>query len=61
MMPSGGLRPIQWEEAEKVAKTAKAAFDNGLQAEWFAYFIGGIQDGVRPIEAAYLAAVEWDF
>lgn len=60
-MPSGGQTPIEFEVAEKVSKIAKEAYRHGLQTEWFSFFIGGIKEGQHPVEAANLAAIEWDF
>lgn len=60
-MPSGGLRSIEMNDAEAVTKIAREAAKHGLFVEWIAFFIGGIQDGVEPKEAAHLAAGEWDF
>jgi hypothetical protein len=60
-MPSGGLTPIDMEDAQWCWDRAKeGVVKYGLSAEIFAYFIGGIKAGVEPREAMHLACIEWD-
>ena len=62
-MPSGGATPIKYEDNwEYVEKTFEEACKHGLQYEWLMYFTGGLYyNKMTPSEAAYAAAIEWDF
>lgn len=60
-MPSGGLKPCDEETARLVAGIFRNSVGKyGLMIEWFQFFIGGVLAGVDPVEAAHLAAIEWD-
>ena len=60
-MPSGGQTPISEEDADQVYEVARAAIEHGLLYDWLRYYSGGLAAGQRPVNAAYLAAIEWDF
>lgn len=64
-MPSGG----QQREDEGAVVHVMAFFEkarvNGLEYEWWSYFLGGINENRRKknfniVEQAFLAAEEWD-
>lgn len=63
-MPSGGIDSTlcaDREEAGYVLATIKDAYAYGLQYEFMEWFIGGMRQGMNPIDAAFAAAIEWDF
>jgi hypothetical protein len=62
-MPSGGSTAMPDDaEWEKVIEIYEEAVKHGLQYEWLSFFVGGIvNDKKTPAQAAYDAAIEWDF
>lgn len=61
-MPQGActvLDSVTWTKVREVYDDARK---HGLEYEWLQFFIGGlVNDKLSPIEAAYEAAIEWDF
>jgi hypothetical protein len=63
-VPSGGIDgqlTANRDEAEYVYQVLKDAQVYGLEYEFIEWFIGGLRQGMGPKEAAYAAALEWDF
>lgn len=63
-MPSGGATPLDYrkDDWEYVEKTFREAKEYGLEYEWLMYFAGGLyHNRMTPREAAFAAAIEWDF
>jgi hypothetical protein len=61
-MPSGGGSPLNEEEWVEVRHTYDEACALGLEYEWLRWFAGVlVNEKMTPREAAWAAAIEWDF
>jgi hypothetical protein len=49
------------DHLEKIKAVLDAAITHGLIFEWLDGFIGEVKAGTDPVEAAWMAAAEWDF
>lgn len=62
-MPSSAILSKHVPRVETITQATQCmrlANDAGLNAEWLAWFIGGLRQGMTPDEAAREACWEWD-